>query len=37
MCFEHNHAFTMRNGVKLRADVFRPVDSNSKPVPALVN
>jgi uncharacterized protein len=34
--FDHNHAFPMRDGVKLRADVFRPVDSDAVPVPAIV-
>ena len=35
--FDHNHAFPMRDGVKLRADIFRPVNSDSAPVPALIN
>lgn len=34
--FDHNHAFPMRDGVKLRADVFRPVDPDAVPVPAIV-
>jgi hypothetical protein len=34
--FDHNHAFSMRDGIKLRADIFRPVDSDAVPVPAIV-
>ncbi|KAL4875169.1 alpha/beta-hydrolase [Aspergillus karnatakaensis] len=32
--FEHNHVFTLRDGVKLRADVFRPATGAA--VPAIV-
>ncbi|OJI89782.1 hypothetical protein ASPTUDRAFT_60453 [Aspergillus tubingensis CBS 134.48] len=32
--FEHNHVFTLRDGVKLRADIFRP--ATEAPVPAIV-
>ncbi len=35
--FEHNYAFSMRDGVKLRADVFRPTNSDATPVPAIIN
>ena len=35
--FDHNHAVAMRDGVKLRADVYRPVDSDVAPVPAIIN
>jgi predicted acyl esterase len=27
----------MRDGIKLRADVFRPVSSDAEPVPAIIN
>ncbi|KAL3456407.1 alpha/beta-hydrolase [Aspergillus heterothallicus] len=32
--FEHNHIFTLRDGVKLRADIFRP--ATDAPVPAII-
>jgi predicted acyl esterase len=32
--FEHNHVFTLRDGIRLRADVFRPV--TEAPVAAIV-
>ncbi|KAI2884795.1 hypothetical protein CBS76997_10652 [Aspergillus niger] len=34
MLFEHNQEFSLRDGVKVRADIFRPVTNES--VPALV-
>ncbi|KAJ4303869.1 hypothetical protein N0V88_001466 [Collariella sp. IMI 366227] len=35
--FDHNHAFPMRDGIKLRADIFRPVTSDTTPVPAIIS
>ncbi|KAL2136662.1 hypothetical protein VTI74DRAFT_2394 [Chaetomium olivicolor] len=35
--FDHNHAFPMRDGVKLRADIFHPVHSDAEPVPAIIH
>ncbi len=37
MRFEHNHVFPMRDGVKLRADIFRPVHSDAEAVPAIIH
>ena len=35
--FDHNHAFAMRDRIKLRADIFRPITSDAVPVPAIIS
>ncbi|TLD22295.1 hypothetical protein PspLS_07862 [Pyricularia sp. CBS 133598] len=34
ICFDHNQPFSMRDGVTIRADIYRPKDSG--PVPAII-
>jgi predicted acyl esterase len=36
MVFEKDCSITLRDGVKIYADVFRPIDADTKPVPAIL-